>query len=211
MIRRPDREAKPAPVSRLQLFIDAGKVLLWPIVICVLVGLFYRPLMRIADGLASRMGEASRIAVAGVSVEFRDKVIEAAGPSLGEQVGKLSAVAVERLLVFKGRDPEPLTSSLDHFEQDEAVGIPSTEEVGALVELQERGLITSTSILKSAFARIALMPPHPENQGGEGTRWFEVPKKQRDLSRTALSAELTDEGKRAKVAILSTVSAMMKK
>ncbi|RME56012.1 hypothetical protein D6779_11425 [Candidatus Parcubacteria bacterium] len=103
--------------------------LIWPLVLITIVLIFREPLFRTLQQLPSVVSKSTSIEVAGISIKVNEKIAGINDPELKAALSDLSPTAL-RLLMDVGKGCLNTTSK--HL---------SEQEINALVELQDQGLI----------------------------------------------------------------------
>lgn len=215
MLRKPSSAkspttSEPAWLRVFESTIDAVKALAWPALVVAVIVVFFAPIERMVNGVATKLELADKVSIGSLSLEIVQRAREAGSPELAAQVGSLSPQAIERLLLTpRTGDVILLSTTSNHPDQ---LGLPKKARLDALIELSQKGFIEFREDIQvfvrdlrklSIDARMTQTSEHdwfiiPE---GAGSTTFERYRRQ--------GFKLTDKGRIASEAVIKAVTAQL--
>jgi hypothetical protein len=125
----------------LENIISLFKVILWPLVILILVVLFWKPISRILGVLPSKLSETTNLAIGDISLEIRQQANLIGDPELANKLGDLSVDALNVLLLTDAGDHNLVSYTVDY----EEFFLPDPTYMGGIIELEQKGLLILTN------------------------------------------------------------------
>jgi hypothetical protein len=198
---------KETKIEKVSTFVDLlAKIVglvTWPIILLVLLIMFYSPIMRIADLLPDKIEKSYEISVGNLSLKLQQKAIAAGNVELAKIIGGLSQEAIKWIL--KIADGSHRVIGTDDGATDTVSNYYLSKSIDSWIELQSYNLLVSTVDLveyKKYFNSLGpvdgKLPKYKISQT----------EKEKLLNN---SVHLSDSGKEAYDIILSTVSEMINK
>src|SRR3954470_23543522 len=88
--------------SRIQNITDLLKVVLWPIIVVVIILIFWRPLYLTLNRLPDVLNKSEAITIGSLSIKLEKKIISKPTEEVQNVLKELSATSVETLIYSNG-------------------------------------------------------------------------------------------------------------
>ena len=194
-----------------KLVIEAVRVLAWPVLIAILVILFFKPLREIAESFSLKFSEAHKVSIGSLSLEIEAKAREVGNPELGRQVGSLTPGAVEQLLRTP-RSGDMILVSTSDFQQKREYGVPNQDALSSLKELEKKGFLKFRQPLEHFLAELRKLDRSDTNRGDSERTWHISPfiaESEGDKRIRDQGYSLTDKGRQAVDTIVKAVASQL--
>jgi hypothetical protein len=216
MLRKPSNSTSRPPkesnwIRILEVLVDGIRALAWPSLVVIALIVFYTPLQDIASNLATKLGDANKVSIGGLSLEIEAKVREQSSPELAKQVGSLSPIAIEELLRTSRSGAMTLLSIMSDSASPK-LGLAKKPRIDALLELSSKGFIEFDRPVGPFLAELRSFPIDKKASEDSEHDWYLIPYAESSSNYQRFRRQgykLTDKGKLASEAIVKAVSALL--
>jgi uncharacterized membrane protein YvlD (DUF360 family) len=207
-----DHEDKRYNIQVAEIIVDIIRAIVWPVLIIAGVIVFFNPLNLVVTGLATKISDANKVSLGGLSVEFEAKVRKLADPLLTSYIVSLSPQAIEQLLNTPFNVDVTLLSNLQP--DGEKLGLPNEEKLNAFKELDKIGLLMFKEPLNPFINKIRKFARDPNNYKNDEHIYYIIPggamsEEYRNLADQRY--HLTEKGEKASKAIVKALSELISK
>ena len=197
----------------MTLVLEFAKALVWPVFITVMIIVYRKPVRAVLQNLIDKFSQASKVTIGSLSLEIQQRVRQAGNPQLARAVGELSPGAIAELL----RTPRGGRMILVSTREEKGamdLGLPSTEHLAVLQELESQGLLRfSPKSLKDFQRFVRSFPAKPSRTPNEGRPyWIKASsitgKKAKEIEEEGY--EFTKEGRESADAVIVAVASLVR-
>lgn len=146
-------KARAERQSGIVLLVDLAKAVAWPVLIMVLVIVFFAPIRKTLNLVPMKIESASKASIGSMSWEIERQALRQGGPELAQRVGRLSPAAIEELINTQ-RDTQVQLASDERM----LISLPNNDRLIALRELREAGLISFEEPLEGFVDFMTTLP-----------------------------------------------------